>query len=87
MMVKTLFTAGLLACALLTGCAVGPRSLQRDYPRYSRTIRDIEDKHLLLNLVWMRYVETPVFLQISSITTTYGINVNASASATVKRYT
>ena len=82
MMAKTLFAAGLLACALLTGCAVGPRALQRDYPRYTQTIRDIEDKHLLLNLVRMRYVETPVFLQISSITTTYGINVNASASAT-----
>ena len=78
-MIKTLFTTGLLACALITGCGVGPRSMQRDYPRYSQAIRDIEDEHLLLNLVRMRYLENPVFLQISGITTTYGVDVDTSA--------
>ena len=76
---KTLFTTGLLACALITGCGVGPRSMQRDYPRYSHAVRDIEDEHLLLNLVRMRYLESPVFLQISGITTTYGVDVDTSA--------
>jgi hypothetical protein len=37
---------------------------------------------MLLNLVRLRYVETPVFLQIASITTSYGVSVDASASAT-----
>ena len=74
--------AGLLACAVLTGCAVGPRSLDRDYPRYSQTIREIQDEHLLLNLVRLRYLETPVFLQVTSLTTTYEINVAANAAAT-----
>jgi hypothetical protein len=37
---------------------------------------------MLLNLVRLRYLETPVFLQISNITTTYGININANASVT-----
>ena len=79
--VNAAHVAGLLACAVLTGCVVGPGTLERDYPRYSQAIRDIEDEHLLLNLVRMRYLETPVFLQISSISTTYGINVSASAAA------
>ena len=35
---------------------------------------------MLMNLVRMRYLETPVFLQISSITSSYSVNVDASAS-------
>jgi len=66
----------------ITGCAIGPASLERDYPRYSQTMRDIQDEHLLLNLVRLRYLETPVFLQLTSITTTYEVNANANASAT-----
>lgn len=74
--------AGLLSCVILSGCTVGPGSLQRDYPRYSQTLRDIQDEHLLLNLVRLRYLETPVFLQLTSITTTYEISANANISAT-----
>jgi len=73
----------LVACSILTtGCRVGQRALRSDYPQYNQTIRDIEDEHMLLNLVRMRYLDTPVFLQISSISTTYGVSVNTSASAT-----
>ena len=75
--------AGLLTCVILTGCTIGPGSLERDYPRYSQTMRDIQDEHLLLNLVRLRYLETPVFLQLTSITTTYEVNANADVSATV----
>lgn len=79
---NTGLVAGLLAGAVLTGCSIGPASLDRDYPRYSQTIRDIQDEHLLLNLVRLRYLETPVFLQLTSLTTTYEIVANANASAT-----
>ena len=71
-----------LACVPLTGCAIGPASIERDYPRYSQAMREIQDEHLLLNLVRLRYLETPVFLQLTSITTTYEVNANASVSAT-----
>ena len=80
---NTGLVAGLLACVTLTGCTtIGPGSLERDYPRYSQTMREIQDAHLLLNLVRLRYLETPVFLQLTSITTTYEINANADVSAT-----
>ena len=42
--------------------------------RAMQAAADIEDEHMLLNLVRMRYSETPVFLQISSISTTYGVS-------------
>ena len=79
---NTALVAGLLTCVILTGCAIGPASLERDYPLYSQTMRDIQDEHLLLNLVRLRYLETPVFLQLTSITTTYEIDANANVSAT-----
>ena len=66
--------------SLLLGCQVGTAGLKRDYPEYNRTIRKIEDEHMLLNLVRLRYFETPVFLQISSITTSYGVSVDATGA-------
>jgi len=56
--------------------------LQTAYPQYNQAIREIEDEHMLLNLVRLRYSETPVFLQIASITTSYNVNVNVSGSLT-----
>lgn len=72
--------ATLLIAALMTGCAVGPDALQRDHPRYTQALREIQDEHRLLNLVRLRYMETPVFLQVTSINTTYNVSVNANAS-------
>jgi hypothetical protein len=71
------------ATLVLGACQVGQRALRRDYPAYNQTVREIEDEHMLLNLVRLRYLETPVFLQISSISTTYGVSANASLAGTV----
>jgi hypothetical protein len=69
-----------LFALIITGCQLGPRVLSSGYPEYNQVIRNIEDEHMLMNLVRLRYLETPVFLQISSITSTYSMNVDASAS-------
>lgn len=81
-MTKAIPVAILLFSALLTGCSVGPGSLERDHPRYSEALRQIQDEHRLMNLVRLRYMETPVFLQVTSINTTYNLGVNANASVT-----
>ena len=67
---------------LTAGCQVGQRAIAVDYPGYNEVIRQTEDEHMLLNLVRLRYVITPVFLQISSITTSYGVSVGTGVSAT-----
>ena len=72
-MTKTTLVWILFFSVLHTGCAVGPSALQRDHPRYTQALREIQDEHRLLNLVRMRYMETPVFLQITSINTTYNV--------------
>lgn len=79
-MPRTTIVAILLFSALLIGCSVGPGSLQRDHPRYSEALREIQDEHRLMNLVRLRYLETPVFLQVTSINTTYNLGVSANAS-------
>ncbi len=79
-MTKTILVTILLCSVLLAGCSFGPGSLQRDHPRYSQALREIQDEHRLMNLVRLRYMETPVFLQVTSINTTYNLGVNANAS-------
>ena len=69
-MTKTILASILLSSVLLTGCLVGPRALQRDHLRYTQALREIQDEHRLMNLVRLRYMETPVFLQVTSINTT-----------------
>ena len=79
-MTKTTLVAILLFSVLLTGCSVGPSAIKRDHSGYTQALREIQDEHRLLNLVRMRYMETPVFLQVTSINTTYNVAVNANAS-------
>ncbi len=72
----------ILIVIFLNGCHLGPRVLRGGYPQYNQAIRELDDEHMLLNLVRLRYFDTPVFLQISSISSTYGINVSANATGT-----
>ncbi len=65
---------------LVGGCQTGPKLVRSGFPHYIQALRHIEDEQMLTNLVRLRYAETPVFLQISSITTTFSVSVNAGAS-------
>ena len=79
---KTILISILLFSALVTGCSVGPGALQREHPRYSEALRVTQDENRLMNLVRLRYMETPIFLQVTSINTTYNLGVNANAAVT-----
>lgn len=63
----------LLVCGmpLLTGCTLGPMSLQNSRLNYNRAIQHTSREELLLNLVRMRYYESEEFLGVSSITGQY----------------
>jgi hypothetical protein len=49
----------------------------------NETIRQAKDEQLLLNMVRMRYEESPYFLQIASITTSFSAGGNAGIQATL----
>ena len=57
------------ACVILSsfGCSLGPRSLMHSRLRYNDAVKTTSEQQLLLNIVRLRYVDTPSSLAISSI--------------------
>lgn len=62
----------LFSALLLAGCqSTGYGSLGRDRMGYSTVIADSWKEQMLLNLVKLRYLDTPVFLDVTSVVTSY----------------
>ncbi len=57
------------ACVILScfGCSLGPRSLMHSRLRYNDAVKTTSEQQLLLNIVRLRYIDTPSSLAISSI--------------------
>ena len=56
------------AVLLATGCSViGPRSLKQSRLQYNEVVKVTSEEEMLLNIVRLRYVDTPSSLQISNI--------------------
>ena len=74
---------GLLAL-LVGGCTtgLGPRALRSERPDYNQQIARSSDSEMLLNLVRLRYNDTPVFLELGSVVTQYGFDASLNASGT-----
>jgi hypothetical protein len=77
----------LVACSLslfaLSGCAgIGPRTVMHDRFDYTAALSDSLKQQMLFNMVKMRYGDTPVFLDVSSVINSYSLatSVNVAAS-------
>ena len=65
------FTGLLLTCA---GCAgVGPHTVARDRFDYTSAISDSWKAQMLINMVKMRYGDTPTFLDVASVINQYSV--------------
>ena len=74
---------GLLLMAwILPGC-LGPRALRHSRVKYNDAIQRSADEQLLLNLVRLRYRDTPSFIELSSLSTQFAFGGRASASGSV----
>ena len=74
-------TFGLVVLLVLQGCStVGPKLYEASFNDYTDAISKTADGQMLGNLVRMRYYETPIFLQVHSITTNFSVGANAGAS-------
>jgi len=70
----TIFSTVILIAAGLNGCAsIGPGTVARDRFDYIAAISDSWKSQMLLNLVKLRYGDAPVFLDIASVISQYGI--------------
>ncbi len=60
-----------LLCALLAGCAGGPLALQQTRLQYNEVVKVTTEQQLLLNIVRLRYTDTPSSLSIANIAAQY----------------
>jgi hypothetical protein len=73
---RTLTILNSVLAFLAAGCmhpGIGPRSLPRDRAAYSVSLADSWKEQTLLNIVKMRYIDPPVFVDIGSIVAGYSL--------------
>jgi hypothetical protein len=69
-------------CVLASGCTtgLGPFALRTDRPDYNQQIVRSSDGEMLLNIVRLRYDDTPLFLELGAVVSQYGINASINAT-------
>lgn len=58
------------AGSALSGC-VGPNAVRYTRIRYNEVVRDTNDEQLLINIVRLRYADSPVFIDLPNITSQF----------------
>ncbi len=56
--------------ASVSGC-LGPKAIRYTRIRYNDVVHDTNDEQLLLNIVRLRYADSPVFIDLPSITSQF----------------
>jgi hypothetical protein len=62
----------LVASAGLSGC-LGPKAVRYTRLRYNEVVRDTNDEQLLINIVRLRYADSPVFIDLPNITSQFEV--------------
>ncbi|MCH8208641.1 MAG: hypothetical protein IIA62_06280 [Nitrospinae bacterium] len=71
----------------LWGCSgMGPVVLEQSRNNYNIAIQKTNDEQLLLNLVRLKYRDTPFFMEVSSVATQFTFSASANASATLPEH-
>ena len=73
--------AVLVATAALAGCAtIGPPSVTADRFDYGNALADSWKEQMLLNIVRMRYMDLPVFVDVASVVAGYSLQTGVAVS-------
>src|SRR5215469_12666918 len=83
---KPMAFAAFALATCLTGCLhpkLGPQSLPRDRAAYSLSLSDSWKEETLLNIVKVRYIDPPIFVDVGSIVASYSLSQNASVGGTI----
>jgi hypothetical protein len=74
----------LAVCALLPGCtSLGPTTIVADRFDYSAAIADSWKQQTLLNIVKLRYLDLPVFVDVASVVSGYSLQTGVSVNGTL----
>jgi hypothetical protein len=83
-MKKSLVFTGVAAALALVGCSsIGPGSVARDRFDYSSAIGDSWKRQTLLNIVKLRYLDPPIFVDVAQIVSGYTLQTSVSAAGGV----
>jgi hypothetical protein len=66
------FAVLLAAWAGISGC-LGPKAVRYTRLRYNEVVRDTNDEQLLINIVRLRYADSPVFIDLPNITSQFEV--------------
>ena len=69
---RILAVAVLALCAGASGC-LGPKAVRYTRLRYNEVVRDTNDEQLLINIVRLRYADSPVFIDLPNITSQFEV--------------
>lgn len=77
-----LLTGCLTGCILLlAGCkSIGPKMLPQDRMAYNKSISDSWREQTLLNIVKLRYLDTPLFIEVASVVSGYTLERSVNVS-------
>jgi hypothetical protein len=80
---------GLLAVlAINSGCrAIGPQTIARDRFNYSDSISESWKRQTLLNIVKLRYLDPPIFVDVGQIVAGYSLETGVNAGASLPETT
>jgi hypothetical protein len=72
--------AVLLAAAVIGACTnIGPATIDRDHMDYGTSIQQSTKQQLLGNIVGLRYMEAPLFVDVSSVINQYALTGSVQA--------
>jgi len=81
---QNFFATVFLGALALTGCAhLGPKTVAVDRFDYSTAIADSWKQQTLLNIVKLRYMDLPVFVDVASIVAGYSMQTGVSVNGTL----
>lgn len=70
-----------IAFSVLSCSSIGPKSLPRDRSNYINSVAKSWKNQTLLNIVKLRYADTPVFLEVAQIVSGYTLESQLAAEA------